>query len=297
MSYPSDIVRIARAEIGYKEKKSNAYLDDKTANAGGGNYTKYARDLDKISYFNGKKQGFDWCAVFYCWLMVQALEDGMSARSALYQPNAKYNAGAGCTPQAQYYRESNAFFTSPKVGDQIFYGTAGDEAHTGLVIEVSDGNIYTIEGNVQNQVMLIKHSISDKSIVGYGRPRYEDGDPYAVHVVKTGETLNQIAEEYNTTAEKIAQENNIADPDVIKTGQVLIFKRGEAGWHTSDIFCQYGDRNTAVKVVQALLLKRGLTLTYDGYFGAETRSAVMAWQSSQQITVDGIVGDETISTL
>ena len=298
MSYPSDVVRIARNEIGYHEKRTNANLDMKTApNDGGGNYTKYARDLDAISYFNGKKQGYDWCAVHYCWLIEQTLGDGMSARSALYQPNAKYNCGAGCTPQAQYYRENNAFYTAPKVGDQIFYGKTGDEAHTGLVIEVSDGSVYTIEGNVQNQVMLIKHSISDKSIVGYGRPRYEDGDPYAVHVVKTGDTLNQIAEEYHTTAEKIAAENDIDDPNLIKTGMVLIFKRGEAGWHTSDIFCQYGDRNTAVNVVQALLLKRGLTLTYDGYFGAETRSAVMAWQNSQQITVDGIVGDETISTL
>ena len=154
MSYPSDVVRIARNEIGYHEKRTNANLDKKTApNDGAGNYTKYARDLDAISYFNGKKQGYDWCAVFYCWLIEQTLGDGMSARSALYQPNAKYNCGAGCTPQAQYYRENNAFYTAPKVGDQIFYGKTGDEAHTGLVIEVSDGSVYTIEGNVQNQVM------------------------------------------------------------------------------------------------------------------------------------------------
>lgn len=298
MSYPSDVVRIARNEIGYHEKRTNANLDKNTApNDGGGNYTKYARDLDAISYFNGKKQGYDWCAVFYCWLIEQTLGDGMSARSALYQPNAKYNCGAGCTPQAQYYRENNAFYTAPKVGDQIFYGKTGDEAHTGLVIEVSDGSVYTIEGNVQNQVLLLRHAIDDKTIVGYGRPKYEKNDPNVVYVVKTGDTLDKIAEQYDTTAEKIAKENGITNPNFITTGTVLVFRRGDKTWHTTDIFCQMGDRNKAVSVIQALLLKRGLQITYDGYFGAETRSAVMTWQRSKGITVDGIVGDETIATL
>ena len=45
MSKPSDIVTIALAEVGYWEKASNASLDDKTANAGAANWTKYARDL------------------------------------------------------------------------------------------------------------------------------------------------------------------------------------------------------------------------------------------------------------
>ena len=45
MSKTSDIVAIALAEVGYKEKASNAYLDDKTANAGAANWTKYARHL------------------------------------------------------------------------------------------------------------------------------------------------------------------------------------------------------------------------------------------------------------
>lgn len=297
MPYPSDLIRVLRDEIGYKEKKSNADLDSKTANAGAGNFTKYARDLDAIRFFNGPKQGYAWCACLNCWAAVQIHGDGLTARAALYQPNAQYNAGAGCTPQAQYFRENNAFFTYPLPGDWIFYGVAGDEEHTGTVIEVTDRAVITIEGNVGNQVKLVSHAINDKSIVGYGRPKYEPDDPCAIHVVQTGDTLDKIAEAYETTAAKIAEENNISNPDLITTGTVLVFKKGDKTWHTTDIFCQYGDRNKAVSVVQALLLKRGLSLTYDGYFGAETRSAVMTWQRSQDITVDGIVGDETIGTL
>ena len=47
-----------RAELGYHEKASNANLDDKTANSGSGNWTKYARDLDRLgNFYNGAKNG------------------------------------------------------------------------------------------------------------------------------------------------------------------------------------------------------------------------------------------------
>ena len=61
------LVKIAEAEIGYHEKASNANLDIKTANSGKGNYTKYSRDLHKTGYYNGNKQGFDWCDQFVDW--------------------------------------------------------------------------------------------------------------------------------------------------------------------------------------------------------------------------------------
>lgn len=299
MPYPSDAIRILREEVGYHEKKSNKDLDSKTGNSGSSNWTKYARDLDAIKYFNGLKNGpvGQWCAILQCWVQYKLLGDGLSARAVLYQPDAKYNCGAGCTWQAGYFRENNAFSKSPQPGDWIFYGVPGDEYHTGCVIEVSGKTVYTIEGNVQNQVMLLTHDINDPSIAGYGRPKYEKNDPNVVYVVKTGDTLDKIAEQYDTTAEKIAKENGITNPNFITTGTVLVFRRGDKTWHTTDIFCQMGDRNKAVSVIQALLLKRGLQLTYDGYFGAETRSAVMTWQRSKGITVDGIVGDETIATL
>ena len=35
-----DLLAVALGEVGYLEKKSSASLDDKTANAGMGNYTK-----------------------------------------------------------------------------------------------------------------------------------------------------------------------------------------------------------------------------------------------------------------
>lgn len=59
----SKVIAVAAAEIGYKEKASNSQLDNKTANAGSKNYTKYARDFDQKypQWYNGKKNGFAWC--------------------------------------------------------------------------------------------------------------------------------------------------------------------------------------------------------------------------------------------
>ena len=39
------VIKIAQAEVGYLEKKSNSNLDSATANAGDANYTKYWRDI------------------------------------------------------------------------------------------------------------------------------------------------------------------------------------------------------------------------------------------------------------
>ena len=66
------LLATARAEIGYIEKETNAHLDDKTANAGDGNWNKYARDLDALGVvYNGKKNGYAWCDIFTDWCFIQ----------------------------------------------------------------------------------------------------------------------------------------------------------------------------------------------------------------------------------
>ena len=70
------VVDIALAEEGYLEKATNSNLDHPTANAGSGNWNKYARDLDKISgFYNGGKNGYPWCDCFVDWCFVKAYGD------------------------------------------------------------------------------------------------------------------------------------------------------------------------------------------------------------------------------
>lgn len=61
MTAVEKLLKIALAEDGYLEKATNSQLDDKTANAGYNNWNKYARDLDLMGIYNGKKNGYHWC--------------------------------------------------------------------------------------------------------------------------------------------------------------------------------------------------------------------------------------------
>ena len=141
------VLEVASNEVGYLEKQSNAQLDDKTANAGYRNWTKYARDLDALGdFYNGPKNGFDWCDMFVDWCFIRAYGKELGMK-LLVQP--KYSAGAGCTYSMGYYRSKGRLFTEPQPGDQIFFSNDGWKTsyHTGLVEKVENGYVYTIEGN------------------------------------------------------------------------------------------------------------------------------------------------------
>lgn len=175
------LLATARAEIGYLEKATNAQLDDKTANAGSNNWTKYARDLDSLDVYNGKKNGYAWCDIFCDWCFITAF--GLTvAMQMTGQVMGGY--GAGCTSSVNYYKAVGRFFTSnPQPGDQIFFTDDGGESfyHTGIVEKVSGGRVYTIEGNTSSAPGVVPNGgmVRDKSygltyakIGGYGRPNY-----------------------------------------------------------------------------------------------------------------------------
>ncbi|WP_256084496.1 LysM peptidoglycan-binding domain-containing protein, partial [Staphylococcus aureus] len=63
------------------------------------------------------------------------------------------------------------------------------------------------------------------------KPGKEDGT--GVHVVKPGDTVNDIAKANGTTAAKIAADNKLADKNMIKPGQELVVdKKQPAIGHT-----------------------------------------------------------------
>lgn len=174
------VVAKATVEIGYVEKASCYALYDKTANAGSGNWTKYANDLDEIgTIYNGRKNGYAWCDMFvdWCFITTFGVELGMKL---LCQPYG--GAGAGCTYSMSYYKNKGQFHkTNPRPGDQIFFTNDGGKTsnHTGLVVKVSGGKVYTIEGNTSSAPGVVDNGgcVRDKSysltyskIAGYGRP-------------------------------------------------------------------------------------------------------------------------------
>lgn len=182
--YASKVIEIALGEVGYLEKKSNKNLEDKTANAGSNNYNKYAKMLDDLGYFyNGKKNGYAWCDVFVDSQFVTAygVEDAMRL---LCQPKKSY--GAGVRYSANYYINKKQFHKkNPKPGDQIFFYKSNmvQLAHTGLVVDVDDTYVYTVEGNTSGASTVVangggvckkKYKLTYKRIYGYGRPAYDE---------------------------------------------------------------------------------------------------------------------------
>lgn len=167
------VIILASSEVGYHEKASNFNLDDKTANSGTNNWTKYARDLDKLpNFYNGKKNGYAYCDVFIDWLFVTCFGENLG-REMLCQPEK--SLGAGCLYSAQYYKQAGRWYTfNPQIGDQVFFSySAGEYSHTGIVEFVADSTIHTIEGNTSDQVARRSYFVFNNSIAGYGRPRWE----------------------------------------------------------------------------------------------------------------------------
>lgn len=254
------VLEIALAEAGYLEKASNKQLDDKTANAGDKNYTKYARDLDALgNFYNGKKNGFAWCDVFCDWCFVKAYGPE-NAKRMLFQPDR--SLGAGVAYSAGYYKQVGRYSDTPHVGDQIFFGKNGKYAHTGLVYEVGERYVYTIEGNtsgasgvVENGGGVCKKSyrIGSAYIYGYGRPDYD--------LVKD------------------------------KGGEVVV---------TLSVLKQ-GDKGSVVKTAQALLIKKhGISCGIygaDGDYGKATVKAVKSFQQKHGLAVDGVIGQKTWNAL
>ena len=274
MTYTAEqLIKIAEAEVGYLEKETNSNLDDKTANAGHNNWTKYARDLNKAGYYNGNKNGFAWCDMFVDWLFLQLCKgDVKNAEWLICQTG---DLGASCVFSSNYYRNAGRFHTSnPKPGDQIFFGKKGSESHTGIVYKVDSSRVYTIEGNTSSEAGVVanggavrkkSYALNYSRISGYGRPRYGEKAP------------NESASTVTNTTTKETSTVNI---------ELKVLKKGA--------------KNNQVKTLQRVLYAMGYDLgekPIDGSFGPKTDAAVRKFQKDNKLEADGSVGAKTWAKL
>lgn len=250
--YWSDVQRIAKNEIGYKE--------------GPNNWNKYAQDLDRISYFNYPKQNVAWCAVFTSWCIWKASDPDPkgTALAAQYQPR-KDNCGAGCKYNAQYYKNKGKFFTTPQEGD-VFY-TKG-YGHTGFVLQVnSNGTFRTIEGNHNNGVGSTTRRISDME--GFGRPWYTKEEPQPTPTP----TKEGYPGEFPTRPSRGYFQRYDEGPEVVKLQKFL-------EWICPGCLPKYGcdgeigsETLGAVKKAQSVL-----GVKVDGFYGKDTEKAAKAYK-------------------
>lgn len=289
MSYDRNkVIAVAEAEVGYLEKASSKDLDDKTANAGSKNYTKYARDLDAISgFYNGKKQSVAWCDVFVDWCFVTAY-GADAALKLLCQP--KKSAGAGCKYSRNYYKQKGQLFDSPEPGDQVFFWPSDRSdpnkvQHTGLVYKVDNTYVYTIEGNTSGASGVIangggvckkKYKLTYERLAGFGRPDWSmDGDD-------TESSASAGVSASDTTASAETEDTSTSTSEL---GSRML---------------ENGSSGEDVKALQEALNRLPcitVKLTVDGKYGSVTASAVKTFQKAYAIQVDGKYGSESHKTL
>ena len=258
------VIDIALGEVGYKEKATNADLDLATANAGTGNWTKYARDLFAAGYYNGNKNGYAWCDVFVDWCFFKAFgkTEGqlMECQTGPLGAAVPYSAG--------YYKAQGRYDTTPQVGDQVFYQQGGQLVHTGIVTEVTATQITAVEGNTSNMVAKRTYNRTDSYIAGYGHPNYDGGTP-----------------------DTPATPDN---PDTPSVGAAVTVQLN---------LLQSGSTGAQVKTVQRILYARnirddaGKTIAVDGAYGSSTKAAVTKLQKqlfpTDAAQWDGAVGQKT----
>lgn len=275
-----ELVAIARAEIGYLEKKSNTNLDSKTGNAGSRNYTKYARDLHNAGYYQANKNGYEWCEVFVDWChWIASGKDPKLAQEVIYQTGLY---GAGCVWSANCYRNAGRWFDTPKVGDQVYFGTKGNEYHTGIVSKVTDTEVYIIEGNTSGASGVVSNGggvcekpypIGYAKIAGYGRPNYEAEKAPTVTEGSAAYSMKQFIRDVQKACG--AAVDGIAGPETISKTVTLSASKNR--------------RHAAVKPVQKRLYALGYTQVgeADGIAGVKFTAAVIAFQEGNRCWVDG----------
>jgi CHAP domain len=144
------VLDLARSQIGYTEKPINS------------NHTKYNE------WYYGKPLSAPWCAIFTSWLFAQ------SGKTLAWQNDRGF---AYCPYGVKRAKELNIWFTSPKVGDLVFFdwGRDGISDHIGVVETLNqDGSITTIEGNTSlsndsNGGQVMRRTRYKNQIMGYAR--------------------------------------------------------------------------------------------------------------------------------
>jgi len=295
MNEKEKVINIALNEVGYKEKETNSNLDSKTTNAGDENFTKYARDLDNISgFYNGKKNGYDWCDIFVDWCFVKAF--GVDrALKLLCQP--KKSTGAGCGFSKNFYKNKGQLFDKPKVGDQIFFENSEGVYHTGIVYKVDNNKVYTIEGNTRknnsgayNEVCKKEYALNANHIGGYGRPKYKEN---TTTEEKAPEKKDTTVLEWQKMMNKVyncglAEDNSFGPDSRRKALKYYLYYK---------IPTIRGDRAEHVKFIQNRLCKHGYKVAVDGSFGPDSEAKTKQFQKAKGITVDGYVGADTTELL
>lgn len=143
------LLDVARKELGYSENSSG--------------YTKYGDWYAKhVASGDSYYSTAPWCDMFLAWAADKA---GVQASTGEF---------AATVDHAKWFKQHNAFGTTPEPGAIVFFSWSGsnsldDIEHVGLVESVDGSTLHTIEGNTTGG-NLMRKTRDVSQVVGYGYP-------------------------------------------------------------------------------------------------------------------------------
>lgn len=163
----SELIKKAASQVGYREK--------------GTNKTKYGEYFDTKppkgawQFFNGHKNGTEWCSLFVHWNYCQ-LEDPEKVRVRMGEPkDGSKNCAAGVLYFYRYMQAKGLIVNKKKgkPGDIIFLNTKKKPGHVGIIEKVTTLSYKTIEGNASNKVKRKSYLKISSKIFALGRYPYD----------------------------------------------------------------------------------------------------------------------------
>lgn len=187
-----DLVGVAKTQVGYLEGtlEGNNFLDN--------NYQKYGVWYDE-TVENIDAATSVWDAAFIAWCADQAnIPVAVLPRNAYVPYSTAWFQNKGLL----YDSQSRGGSYIPKKGDLIYFASAESTVptHMGIVTEVTDTYVRTIEGNATDPsdaygltqgVFTKRYNLNYTRIFGYATPQYET-NPYANTYVNSGNGAEDI---------------------------------------------------------------------------------------------------------
>ena len=186
--WADDVITVAESQLGYMESKRN-YIPGEGRNFG---YSRYGA-------WYGNAYG-DWCAMYVSFCLHYA---GIPA-DAFPRDASCPNWVSTLKTEKMYGEAHGKKAYVPTKGDVIFFDWEGDGTsdHVGLVVEVKDDVVKTIEGNSGDVVQYCSYDVDSGEIMGYGKLPVNPDDP---NVKAQAEAEKKKADEEKEKAEEEAK--------------------------------------------------------------------------------------------
>ena len=160
---------------------------------------------------------------------IQSLKDDPSQSANLLAEAKKLNDAQAPKADNKFNKEQqNAFY------EILHLPNLTEEQRNGFIQSLKD------DPSVSKEILAEAKKLNDAQAPkeeDNNKPGKEDGnkpgkeDDNGVHVVKPGDTVNDIAKANGTTADKIAADNKLADKNIIKPGQELVVDKKQPANH------------------------------------------------------------------